>query len=178
MRWPTVLILWIVAVGMEPPSLLLAQPPQVTDTSTLAPFQAILDEQSQAWNRGDIDGFMEAYWKSPALSFSSGGGTTWSWQATRDRYRKRYATPETMGHLTFGKLRLVSLGENAALVLGDWKLSGLPDEPEGNFSLVFRRVKGHWRIVHDHTSLRLPPAQPETRKIESGPEAREPGPVH
>ena len=37
---------------------------------------AILQKQTDAWNRQDIDGFMQTYWKSEELTFSSGGTTT------------------------------------------------------------------------------------------------------
>ncbi len=130
------------------------QPPQV------AVFQELLTSQAAAWNRGDIDGFMEFYWKSPQLSFSSGGTTTWGWEQTRDRYKSRYPTKERMGRLTFSGLELISLGDSAALVLGRWQLARPGDQPQGNFSLVFRQLDGQWRIVHDHTSLAAnPPAE-------------------
>jgi beta-aspartyl-peptidase (threonine type) len=112
----------------------------------------ILQRQATAWNAGDIDGFMTAYWNSEKLSFSSGGKTTRGWVATRDGYKKRYPTPERMGKLTFDKLQVSELGAEAALVLGNWQLQRTDDAPGGNFSLVFRKIKGQWVIVHDHTS--------------------------
>jgi beta-aspartyl-peptidase (threonine type) len=114
---------------------------------------AILDVQAAAWNRGDIDGFMEHYWKSEDLTFSSGGKTTRGWQTTRDNYKLRYPTRERMGKLTFDQLEVFPLGDNAALLLGHWHLDRT-GPVGGNFSLVFRRIDGAWVIVHDHTSLK------------------------
>ena len=108
--------------------------------------------QADAWNRGDIDGFMEHYWKSDKLTFSSGGKTTRGWSSTKENYRRRYPTPERMGKVTFNELDITSLGDSAALVLGRWKLDRKQEPIGGNFSLVFRRLDGRWVIVHDHTS--------------------------
>ena len=115
-------------------------------------IRAMLERQDQAWNRGDIEAFMEHYLKSDELSFSSGGETIYGWQATRDRYKKRYPSAERMGHLTFSDLEIHPLGRGAALVLGRWHLDREPDSVGGNFSLVLRRIDGRWVIVHDHTS--------------------------
>ena len=108
--------------------------------------------QVDAWNRGDVDAFMEHYWKSDDLTFSSGGQTTRGWQATLDGYRKRYPTREKMGRLTLDGLEITPLGDAAALVLGEWKLDRASEPIGGNFTLVLRKIDGRWVIVHDHTS--------------------------
>lgn len=113
-----------------------------------------LDKQIEAWNSGDIDGFMTTYWKSDALTFSSGGSTTRGWQATLDRYKNKYNSREKMGTLRFGELEIQSLSDNVALVLGTWHLTLKPDNMEGNFSLVMKKFDGRWLIVHDHSSLK------------------------
>lgn len=114
---------------------------------------AILNTQVKAWNNADIPAFMGYYWKSDALTFSSGGTTRRGWQATMDSYKKRYPTPAKMGHLAFDQLEFQTLGDDAALVLGNWHLTRKQDEDiGGNFSLVFRKFDGHWRIIHDHSS--------------------------
>ncbi len=115
-------------------------------------IRAMLERQDEAWNRGDIEAFMEHYLKSDELSFSSGGTTTRGWQATLDGYKRRYPSAERMGHLTFSELEIHPLGSGAALALGRWHLDREPNPVGGNFSLVLRRMGGRWVIVHDHTS--------------------------
>jgi len=112
----------------------------------------ILSTQASAWNNADIDGFMDHYWKSEQLTFSSGGKTTRGWKATIARYKRRYPTPTEMGRLTFDHLEFVALSDSAALVLGEWHLARDTDDVGGNFSLVFRRIDGRWVIIHDHSS--------------------------
>ncbi|MDG2380341.1 MAG: hypothetical protein P8N76_01580 [Pirellulaceae bacterium] len=113
----------------------------------------VLTEQSKAWNAGELGRFMESYWNSDQLTFSSGGKTLRGWEATKLRYETRYPTPAQMGQLSFGDLEMFSLGENAAYVLGRWSLRRQAGDLEGNFTLVFREIIGRWLIVHDHSSL-------------------------
>ena len=120
--------------------------------SIRAAVESILRVQEDAWNRGDIDAFMEHYWKSEALTFSSGGKTTRGWTETLNRYRERYPTPEKMGRLKFSGLEITPLGDSAALVLGQWNLERESEPLSGNFSLVVRKFDDRWLIIHDHTS--------------------------
>jgi beta-aspartyl-peptidase (threonine type) len=123
------------------------------DAAVPRAIEAVFRAQQEAWNRGDVNGFMEHYWKSDDLTFSSGGKTTRGWQATLDRYRQRYPTREKMGRLTLSELEITPLGDTAAMALGRWKLDRANDEPiGGNFTLVLRKLDGRWLIVHDHTS--------------------------
>ena len=115
-------------------------------------IKELLTEQVNAWNEGDIDRFMVTYWRSPKLTFSSGGQTTRGWQATLDRYKKKYHSRELMGTLRFDQIEVSVLAENVALCLGRWRLTRKEDEPHGNFSLILKKIDGKWRIVHDHSS--------------------------
>jgi ketosteroid isomerase-like protein len=117
-----------------------------------AEIRSIMRAQVAAWNRGDVDGFMQAYARSAATEFVSGDRVTRGWQTVRDRYRKKYDTREKMGKLTFSDLKVTPLSPDSALVLGRWKLIGKKDRPHGIFTLIFRRSLAGWRIVHDHTS--------------------------
>jgi beta-aspartyl-peptidase (threonine type) len=115
-------------------------------------IEAVIREQEAAWNRGDVEAFVEHYWKSDDLTFSSGGKTTRGWAETLQGYRKRYPTPEKMGRVAFSRLEITLLGDAAAMVLGEWRLERASDPVGGNFTLVFRKLDGRWVIVHDHTS--------------------------
>ncbi len=128
----------------------LAQPPRESEGVENQLRQLVL-QQVRDWNRGDIDAFMQGYWKSEKLSFASGGQVTRGWQATRDRYHRRYPDRAAMGDLEFSQLEVELLGSDAAYMLGRWKLRK-EASMEGNFTLLFRKIEGEWKIVHDHTS--------------------------
>jgi beta-aspartyl-peptidase (threonine type) len=113
----------------------------------------VINDQQTAWNKGDLEGFMSGYWKSPDLTFYSGKDKTRGWQATMERYVKKYrADGKEMGKLTFSELEVEVLGPDAALVRGRWQLELSKDKPGGLFTLLFKRFPEGWRIVHDHTS--------------------------
>jgi len=138
----------------------LALPSSQPATDVEKAIRAVLDAQVVAWNSGDIEGFMEGYWRSPKLTFSSGGDVTRGWDATLQRYKKKYQSEGAeMGKLTFRDLEIESLGPEAALVRGRWQLVRTKDKPGGVFSLVLRKLPEGWRIVHDHTSAAESPAQ-------------------
>ncbi len=121
----------------------------------LAELTHIVEDQAAAWNRGDIDGYMQAYWHNDQLTFSSGGETHRGWETTRQRYLSRYPTRDSMGKLRFDQLEVKQLGANAAIMLGQWHLQReLPIG--GNFTLVWQRLDGRWLIIHDHTSVAQP----------------------
>lgn len=115
-------------------------------------IRKVMDAQTAAWNSGDIDGFMQGYWKSPQMTFVSGDNVTKGWQETTDRYKRSYNTREKMGTLVFSDLEIEVLSKDSAKVLGRWKVAHEPKDSQGRFTLIFRKFKEGWRIIHDHTS--------------------------
>ena len=115
-------------------------------------IRAVLDAQVAAWNRGDIESYMNGYDRSPNTEFVGADSITRGWQDVLDRYKKRYDTRDKMGTLAFSDLEITMLSNDAALVLGRWRLKRANDEPHGTFTLLFRKRKAGWRIVHDHSS--------------------------
>lgn len=113
---------------------------------------SVLNMQQQAWNHGDLHAFMEGYWKSDNLTFVGANGLILGWDAVLSRYLRAYPDRESMGHLTFTVFRLNVLGRDHAVLIGKWKLTRSGDEPEGFFTLVWRKIGGKWVIVADHTS--------------------------
>jgi len=141
----------IMSLGMVVTSAALA----AADES--AAIRDVIDQQAAAWNRGAIDGFMAGYARSPETTFVSGDEVTHGWQTVRDRYAKKYDSREKMGALTFSDLTITPLCDDAAIVLGSWRLQRKDDQPHGKFTLLFRKLPEGWRIVLDHTSAAVPP---------------------
>ncbi len=122
-----------------------------TSEEPFAVVADILQAQVNAWNQGDIDKFMAAYWQSDQLTFASGGEITRGYSTTLARYKQRYPDARAMGQLAFSELEFNMLGDAAMQVLGVWKLKR--EEPiGGRFTLVLRQLDDEWKIVHDHTS--------------------------
>jgi len=127
-------------------------PPVNAAPTAQAQIEAVLHAQQDAWNRGDVDVFLEGYWHSPDLTFSGSGGVARGWDGVRERYHKSYPDRAAMGHLTFSGLEFRELGPKAFLVLGNWHLDRASGPIGGVFTLVFQRFPEGWKIIHDHTS--------------------------
>ena len=134
-------------------NFLNAQDKSASNDATKKSIGKLLQTQVDCWNKEDLEGFMQTYWKSEKLTFSAGGQTTRGWQQTFDRYKKRYQTGDAeMGKLRFDNLEIEMLGDDSCFVLGRWHLKMSNENPEGNFSLVMKKMKGEWKIIHDHSS--------------------------
>ncbi|QYI99434.1 nuclear transport factor 2 family protein [Thalassovita mediterranea] len=115
-------------------------------------IEAVIQKQADAWNRGDIDAFMDGYLRSSELRFASGGTVTRGFEPTLARYKARYDTREAMGTLSFTELETVLLSKDAAVLHGRWQLTRDNDTPSGLFTLVFRKIGGDWQIISDTTT--------------------------
>ena len=115
-------------------------------------IRGVLTEQAAAWNRGDIDGFMQGYWNSEQLRFASGDSVTYGWAAANQRYHAHYPDRAAMGTLAFSDLDVELLAPDAAIVFGHWALQREHDRPHGLFTLVLRKTAEGWKISRDHTS--------------------------
>lgn len=122
------------------------------DAEIISAVRAVLEAQKDAWNRGDIAGYMAGYDRSLNTTFVSGDNVSRGWQTVHDRYQKNYNSREKMGSLTFSDLEVTVVSKDAAVMLGRWHLSRATDEPHGRFTLIFRKTQQGWRIIHDHTS--------------------------
>jgi uncharacterized protein (TIGR02246 family) len=132
-------------------AVLACAAPEQASTS-VAEIQSVLTAQQDAWNRGDIDAFMNGYARSASTVFASQDEVSRGWETVRDRYRVKYSDRTKMGTLSFSEIEVTMLSPDAAVVLGRWRLRRINDEPHGRFTLIFKRLPEGWRIVHDHTS--------------------------
>lgn len=143
------------------PALLLLLPACSSDYAPVAEAPAetrraisqLLSTQTAAWNRGDVQGFMQGYWQHDSLVFIGKSGLTYGWQPTLDNYRRSYPDAAAMGQLRFEGLRITPDGPDAAHVVGRWHLTRpAAGDLQGHYLLVLRRIEGRWVIVADHSS--------------------------
>jgi ketosteroid isomerase-like protein len=117
-------------------------------------IQTLLDTQAGAWNRKDLEGYMAGYWKSPKLTFYSGGTITTGWDETFERYKKRYqGEGKEMGTLAFKELAVELLGPKLAYARGRWELAMSGKQLKGLFTVILKKLPEGWRVVHDHSSM-------------------------
>jgi ketosteroid isomerase-like protein len=143
-RWIAITSCHLIAIAV------FAAPEQTTNA--VAQIRSVLQAQQDAWNHGDIDGFMNGYARSASTLFISEDTIRRGWQIVRDRYRKKYSSRAKMGTLTFSDLEITLFSSDSAVASGGWKLRRANDQPHGRFTLILRRLPEGWRIVYDHTS--------------------------
>lgn len=124
---------------------------QITESDEYK-IRTILFEQTQAWNKHDLESFMKGYWKHDSLVFIGSRGLTYGYQTVLDNYKKSYSSPEKMGQLKFTLKQLSPLGKDYYLVIGQWDIVRPEGNLSGHFSLTWKKIEGEWKIIADHSS--------------------------
>ncbi|MFD2512607.1 YybH family protein [Pontibacter locisalis] len=114
----------------------------------------VLKQQSECWSKGDLECYMQGYWKSDSLLFIGSRGLTYGWQQTLDNYKMGYPDASAMGELTFNLKEIRPLSPETMLVVGKWHLEreAAKGNLEGHFSVIFKQFTDGWKIVADHSS--------------------------
>ena len=112
----------------------------------------VMETSRQAWNKEDLETFMECYWKSDSVMFVGQSGPTFGYDNTLENYKKTYGTTNGMGTLTYAIKKIEIINKDNAFVYGGWNLNHKDDKLSGYYTLWFRKIKGLWKIVVDHSS--------------------------
>lgn len=112
----------------------------------------LLDTQTAAWNKGDLQGFMKGYWENDSLRFIGKSGITYGWSNTLANYKRGYPDTAAMGKLNFTILVVKKLSPRYYEVVGKWYLKRSIGDASGHYTLLLRKIKGSWVIVSDHSS--------------------------
>ena len=115
-------------------------------------IRELLSVQTESWNRGDIEGFMQTYWKNDSLMFIGKNGVKWGWQETFDNYKKGYPDSTAMGKLSFDIIKIEKLSKKYYFVVGKWMLKRSIGDLSGHYNLLLKKINGEWKIVADHSS--------------------------
>jgi ketosteroid isomerase-like protein len=115
-------------------------------------IRQLMQQQTDAWNKGNIPVFMQTYWQSDSLLFIGKNGITQGWQATLDRYKKSYPDTAAMGQLHFNLLEFKQLTPELYFLVGQWHLQRSVGNLQGHFTLLIRKINGDWKIIADHSS--------------------------
>ena len=122
------------------------------DSNEIDAIKEMLTIQQECWNNGDIDGFMEGYWNSEELIFTSAEHMpAYGWQNTLERYKNSYPTKSSMGELNFEILDLRLISKTTATLKGKWELIREKDHPNGLFWLDLKKFDKNWLITKDST---------------------------
>ncbi len=124
---------------------------QAQSTDEMA-VRKLLQKQVNAWNKGNIDEFMNGYWQSDSLVFIGKNGPKYGYKTTLENYRTNYPDASAMGELNFDLLQVKQLSPQYFYVIGKWHLRRSIGDLGGHFTLLFEKIKGSWLIIADHSS--------------------------
>lgn len=141
-----IIILSLLAIGLASISV------HAQRSSDVEEVKSILLRQASDWNRGDLDAFMVGYWPSEQLQFIGGNGVTYGYKNTLERYKRVYPDRSAMGQLKFDILEVNQLSKQVIMLTGKYTLTREKDMPTGHFLLIWKKIKGEWVIVADHSS--------------------------
>ena len=132
--------------------LLLFSVRSIAQSSDELSVRKVLSEQTEAWNNGNVDAFMKGYWENDSLMFVGKNGVTYGWKNTLNNYKKNYPDTSAMGKLDFTIISVKRLSFQYFFIIGKWHLKRSIGDIGGHFTLLFKKIKGNWVIVSDHTS--------------------------
>ena len=115
-------------------------------------IRRILAAQTEQWNNGDLEKFMEGYWHSDSLMFIGKSGITYGYSNALKNYQSGYSDTVQMGKLRFELLSLKPVAKDHYFVVGKWFLKRSIGDLNGIYTLLFRKINGEWFIVVDHSS--------------------------
>lgn len=115
-------------------------------------IRQILHRQVKDWNTGNIENFMKGYWNNDSLLYIGKSGPRYGYRTTLENYKKNYSDTAAMGKLHFNILEVKPLSDSYFFVVGKWHLQRSIGYVEGHFTLLFKKIKGEWLIVADHSS--------------------------
>jgi len=120
-----------------------------TETEDRKAIQSVLKMQENAWNQGDLEGFMQGYIKSDSLKFYGSSGLTQGWQNTLNNYKKGYPTKAQTGKLSFTIDAITKIEKGAYYLMGQFHLVREAGNANGVFLIIFRKIEGEWKIIAD-----------------------------
>ena len=110
--------------------------------------------QENAWNRGDLEGFVKGYKDSPETVFM-GKQIVEGYAQILAQFKHDYPTAASMGTLGFSELEVHRVSDSLAVCLGKYHLERAKKEgggADGTFSMVLEKTGAGWKIVLDHTT--------------------------
>jgi len=114
----------------------------------------LMEQQEDAWNNGNLENFMNLYWKNDSLVFIGKSGINYGWDKTFSNYKNSYKSKEQMGTLKFNNIICNHINDSTHIVTGKWSLkrNNSIGNINGYYSLIWVKKQTGWKITYDHTS--------------------------
>lgn len=127
--------------------------PTDSTTTIRAEIVRMMDSAAAAWNKGDLDRFMEDYAPDTTTTFIGSKEILRGRAAIKAAYAPRFAPGGVRDSLSFENLEIDVLAKDVVNTIAYYRLMrGDSTIARGPTSLVMRKINGRWLIIHDHSS--------------------------
>lgn len=108
-----------------------------------------------AYNQADVGAVAEMYGRQPGVTSAGDGEILRGWDRIREFFDE-FIGAEGTYKIALGSVDVTPLGPGYAMALGSYTITGgVPGESaqqRGAMTLVFQKIQGAWKVIHDHTS--------------------------
>lgn len=128
--------------------------PLFTATRQQLDVVKIVLAQQNAWNKGDLDGYLSHYKEAPdtqAVLANLVRGV----DNIRSAYKQNFPNKDSMGTIEDTDLEVKALGDNYALATGKYHLNRSKKSGgavEGTFMELFEKTQAGWQIIFSQSS--------------------------
>jgi uncharacterized protein (TIGR02246 family) len=112
-----------------------------------------LMQMADAWNRHDIDGYLDGFLHSDDVVVVVEGETVRGWDLLSKAYHGGYPKPEEMGTLTVDRMQVQMLAPDLGFVLSSYTVSFPKKKTYGTDTIIMKKVSAGWRELISHTSF-------------------------
>jgi hypothetical protein len=116
-----------------------------------------LAQRIDRWNAHDIDGCLDAYWKSPELLVVIDSEQFNGWQQLHDSYVNGHLGATAMGFIQPKRIQVRLLKPDLALALTWWTIN-FPNSHQkvvGTTTMNLRKFDDGWKIVASHSNTNV-----------------------
>jgi ketosteroid isomerase-like protein len=139
-----------------PPTRATAQSPDPLFTATRQQLDVvkIVLAQRDAWNKGDLDGYLSHYKNAPDTQAVL-ATLVRGFDNIRAAYRLNFPNKDSMGSIEDSEVEVRALGDAFALATGKYHLSRsrkAGGDVDGTFTELFEKTSAGWQIIFSQST--------------------------
>lgn len=114
-------------------------------------IQKVIEEEMEAWNRGDIEGYVQFYTPDDSCRMIYSSGITYGRDSILAFYKKHWPK-EKMGKLELDQTTMERVSDEYYFVTGRFTVFTNGKTIRGRYSSLMKKVNGKWYIYTDHSA--------------------------
>ena len=115
----------------------------------------LLTKGRDAWNAGDVDGYMSAYWNSAELLVVIDNQQYRGWKALNAAFKGGYPDLKRLGQITYTRIQVRITSSDLALVKTAWtgRSPNSSSQIVGSTTMNIQKFEEGWKVVSAYSSF-------------------------